>query len=103
MADVEVYIDLDGTPRPVGLLRRHASRREETVTFEYDETWLADDERFSIEPALALIWRRLPAAARSTHLWFDWRFGAGYLGAPPHAACGASTSRTGRAACPDTG
>ncbi|MGG1943317.1 HipA N-terminal domain-containing protein [Trinickia sp. NRRL B-1857] len=54
MADVEVYIDLDGTSRPVGLLLRHASRREETVTFEYDETWLADDERFSIEPALAL-------------------------------------------------
>ena len=54
MADVEVYIDRDGTPRPVGLLRRHASRREETVTFEYDETWLANDERFSIEPALAL-------------------------------------------------
>src|ERR1700761_6343524 len=54
MADVEVYIDRDGTPRPVGLLRRYASRREETVTFEYDETWLADDERFSIEPALAL-------------------------------------------------
>jgi hypothetical protein len=51
MADVEVYIDLDGTPRPVGLLRRHASRREETVTFEYGETWLAGDERFSIEPA----------------------------------------------------
>ena len=54
MADVEVYIDVDDSPRPVGLLRRHASRREETVTFEYDETWLADDERFSIEPALAL-------------------------------------------------
>ena len=54
MADVEVYIDLAGAPRPVGLLRRHASRREETVTFEYDETWLTDDERFSIEPALAL-------------------------------------------------
>lgn len=54
MADVEVYIDPDGIPRPVGLLRRHASRRDETVTFEYDETWLADDERFSIEPALVL-------------------------------------------------
>ena len=54
MADVEVYIDVDDSPRPVGLLRRHASRREQTVTFEYDETWLADDERFSIEPALAL-------------------------------------------------
>ena len=33
MTDVEVYIDLDGAFRPVGLLRRHASRREETVTF----------------------------------------------------------------------
>ena len=54
MTDVNVYIDFDGMPRPVGLLRRHASRREETVTFEYDETWLADNERFSIEPALAL-------------------------------------------------
>ncbi len=54
MANVDVYIDLDGTPRPVGLLRRHASRREEMVTFEYDETWLAYEDRFSIEPALAL-------------------------------------------------
>jgi hypothetical protein len=26
------YIDLDGTPRPVGLLRHHALRREATVT-----------------------------------------------------------------------
>lgn len=26
----------------------------QTVSFEYDETWLADAERFSIEPALAL-------------------------------------------------
>jgi serine/threonine-protein kinase HipA len=62
MADVEVYIDLAGSPRPVGLLRRHASRREETVTFEYDETWLADDERFSIEPALALTRGVFPTA-----------------------------------------
>lgn len=54
MADVEVYIDLAGKPRSVGLLRRHASRREETVTCKYDEAWLADDERFSIEPALVL-------------------------------------------------
>jgi serine/threonine-protein kinase HipA len=54
MADVDVYLDLDGKPRSVGLLRLHASRREETVTFEYDEAWLADGDRFSIEPALAL-------------------------------------------------
>jgi hypothetical protein len=63
MADVEVYIDLDGAPRPVGLLRRHASRREETVTFEYDETWLADDQRFLIEPAPGADARCLPTTA----------------------------------------
>jgi serine/threonine-protein kinase HipA len=54
MADVEVHIDLDGTTRPVGLLRRHAARRAETVAFEYDNTWLAEKSRFSIEPALTL-------------------------------------------------
>jgi serine/threonine-protein kinase HipA len=54
MADVEVHIDLDGTTRPVGLLRRHVARRAETVTFEYDDTWLAQKNRFSIEPALTL-------------------------------------------------
>jgi serine/threonine-protein kinase HipA len=54
MPDVEVHIDLDGSPQRVGLLRRHIARRTETVTFEYDDKWLADDKRFSIEPALAL-------------------------------------------------
>lgn len=54
MTDVEVHIDLDGSTRRVGLLRRHVARRTETVTFEYDDVWLADKNRFSIEPALAL-------------------------------------------------
>jgi serine/threonine-protein kinase HipA len=54
MPDVEVHIDLDGTTRPVGLLRRHVARRVETVTFEYDDAWLIDNNRFSIEPALTL-------------------------------------------------
>ena len=54
MTDVEVHIDLDGEPRRVGLLRRNVVRRTETVTFEYDDGWLADDNRFSIEPALTL-------------------------------------------------
>jgi serine/threonine-protein kinase HipA len=54
MPDVEVHIDLDGTTRPVGLLRRHLARRAETVTFEYDDAWLTDNNRFSIEPALTL-------------------------------------------------
>jgi serine/threonine-protein kinase HipA len=54
MPEVEVHIDLDGEPRRVGLLRRNVVRRTETVTFEYDDGWLADDNRFSIEPALTL-------------------------------------------------
>ncbi len=54
MADVEVHIDLDGRVHPVGLLRRHAARGTETVTFEYDEAWLNDADRFPIDPALGL-------------------------------------------------
>jgi serine/threonine-protein kinase HipA len=54
MANVEVHIDLDGKTRLVGLLRRNIVRRTETVTFEYSDTWLADKNCFSIEPALAL-------------------------------------------------
>jgi serine/threonine-protein kinase HipA len=54
MTDVEVHIDLEGRPRRVGLLRRHIPRRAETVTFEYDDAWLNDQSRFSLEPALAL-------------------------------------------------
>jgi serine/threonine-protein kinase HipA len=54
MTDVAVHIDLAGESRPLGLLRRHPARRAETVTFEYDETWLRDARRFSIEPALSL-------------------------------------------------
>ncbi len=54
MTDVEVHIDLEGQVRPLGILHRQASRRGATVTFEYDEAWLGDANRFSIEPALTL-------------------------------------------------
>lgn len=54
MNDVEVHIDLKGRVRSLGLLRRQLSRRGETITFEYDPSWLEDAERFSIEPALSL-------------------------------------------------
>lgn len=54
MTDVEIHIELDGITQRIGLLRRHVARRTETVTFEYDDAWLADKNRFSIEPALAL-------------------------------------------------
>lgn len=63
MTDVEVHIDLEGQVRPLGTLHRQASRRGETVTFEYDETWLGDANRFSIEPALTLTAGAFPPLA----------------------------------------
>lgn len=63
MTDVEVHIDLEGQVRPLGILHCQASRRGETVTFEYDETWLGDANRFSIEPALTLTAGAFPPQA----------------------------------------
>lgn len=63
MTDVEVHIDLEGQVRPLGILHRQASRRGETVTFGYDETWLGDANRFSIEPALTLTAGTFPPQA----------------------------------------
>lgn len=54
MPDVEAHIELGGDTRPVGLLRRHAARGGETITFEYDREWLAQPRAFSLEPALGL-------------------------------------------------
>lgn len=54
MADFEVHIDLQGQTRPVGLARANRVRNTETVLFEYDEDWLSDSDRFSLEPALPL-------------------------------------------------
>jgi len=63
MTDVEIHIDLEGQVRPLGILHRQASRRGETVTFEYGETWLGDANRFSIEPALTLTKGAFPPQA----------------------------------------
>jgi len=52
--EVRVHVDLDGTPRPVGRLWTHVRRGRESATFEYDDTWLANPERFALEPALQL-------------------------------------------------
>jgi len=54
MPDIEVHIELDGRLRRVGLARCNRVRGTETIAFEYAEQWLADPDRFSIEPALAL-------------------------------------------------
>jgi serine/threonine-protein kinase HipA len=54
MADFEVHIDLHGRTRRVGLARSNRARGNETVVFDYASEWLADTDRFSIEPALTL-------------------------------------------------
>lgn len=54
MADFEVHIDLDGRTRQIGLARSNRIRGTETILFEYDDSWLGDPNRFSLEPALAL-------------------------------------------------
>ena len=52
--EVLVYVDLQGTPRLVGRLWARTRRDRENATFEYDKSWLAHTERFSLEPALKL-------------------------------------------------
>jgi serine/threonine-protein kinase HipA len=49
-----VHADLDGTPCLVGRLFTHVRGGRESATFEYDDGWLAADERFALEPALKL-------------------------------------------------
>lgn len=54
MSDFEVHIALNGRTRQVGLARSNRVRGKETILFEYDDAWLKDPERFSLEPALAM-------------------------------------------------
>jgi serine/threonine-protein kinase HipA len=49
-----VYMDLLGTPHLVGRLWARMRKERESATFEYDKSWLAHPERFSLEPALKL-------------------------------------------------
>ena len=49
-----VDIELDGKIHRVGRLWVTASRGRESATFEYDNLWLQNPERFALEPALAL-------------------------------------------------
>ncbi|HEV7692224.1 MAG TPA: type II toxin-antitoxin system HipA family toxin [Hyphomonadaceae bacterium] len=52
MSDIEVHIDLEGTLKRVGTLRRQSRRGGEATTFEYHADWLADADAFPLEPAL---------------------------------------------------
>jgi serine/threonine-protein kinase HipA len=52
--DVLVYVDLQGAPHLVGRLWGRTRKGKESATFEYDKDWLANPDRFSLEPALQL-------------------------------------------------
>ena len=49
-----VYVDLDGRPVLVGRLWARMRKGRDSASFEYDDSWLARDERFALEPALQL-------------------------------------------------
>lgn len=52
--EVEVFLDWQQQCRRLGLLRRHAGRGRESVTFEYADEWLISADGFAIDPSLPL-------------------------------------------------
>lgn len=52
MSDVEVFLDWQSQCRRIGIMRRHDGRARQSVTFEYDQDWIRDEARFSIDPTL---------------------------------------------------
>ena len=52
--DIEVHIDFEPGLKRIGTLHRHSRRGGEATSFEYDDAWLSDAARFSLEPALTL-------------------------------------------------
>jgi serine/threonine-protein kinase HipA len=52
--EILVYVDLNGAPLFVGRLWARVRKNKETVSFEYDKSWLEHPQRFSLEPALTL-------------------------------------------------
>ncbi|MCB0338315.1 MAG: HipA domain-containing protein [Bdellovibrionales bacterium] len=52
--EVFVYIDLNGLPALVGRLWTRVRQKKESASFEYDQAWLSNSNKFSLEPALML-------------------------------------------------
>lgn len=52
--EIEVFVDLDGTPHRVGRLWSRTSKGRESASFEYDEGWVRSKLRFPLEPVLML-------------------------------------------------
>ena len=52
--EIFVYAELNGVPHLVGRLWGRVRKNRESASFEYDEHWLKNPERFALEPALKL-------------------------------------------------
>jgi serine/threonine-protein kinase HipA len=52
MAEIEVYIDWQGSCRLIGRIYRQSGRGRETVSFQYDEGWIVAPDHFSVDPSL---------------------------------------------------
>lgn len=52
MPEVEVYIDWQGSCRLIGRLCRQSCRGRESVSFQYDDAWIAAVDHFPIEVSL---------------------------------------------------
>lgn len=48
------YMDLNGTPTLAGHLWVHSKQSRQSLSFEYDKSWLRMSNRFSLDPALQL-------------------------------------------------
>jgi serine/threonine-protein kinase HipA len=66
VSDLEVHIERAGTCMLVGLGHINRARGNETFVFEYADTWLANPDRFALEPALPLTRGSFAAAQGST-------------------------------------
>lgn len=52
---VLVYIDLEGDLLLVGRLWDHLRKGRESLSFEYDRSWLSHPQRFALDPSLQLV------------------------------------------------
>lgn len=85
MSDVEVHIELEGQTHRVGLLRRNVSKRAETATFEYDQSWMGHPHRFPIDPSLPLTKGTFPPPKNMVESVSEALRGVGIRGASPDA------------------
>jgi serine/threonine-protein kinase HipA len=52
MPEVEVYIDWQGSCRLIGRIYRQPGRGRETVSFQYDDTWIEAVDHFPVDVSL---------------------------------------------------